>query len=160
MDDRGGKGVFAVRRVAAGETVIVFGGTVVSLDDARRSGPRWRSRTVQIDDEHFLYSVVGGPADWINHSCEPNCGMRGPVTVVAMRDILPGEELTFDYATVDGTAYDEFDCLCGTISCRGHVGGSDWAIPELWERYAGWFSPYLQRRIDALASIRRSGSCA
>lgn len=158
MGDRGGKGVFAVRRVVAGETVIVFGGTVLSLEDARRSGSRWRSRTLQIDDEHFLYSVVEGPADWINHSCEPNCGMRGPVTVVAMRDILPGEELTLDYATVDGIAYDEFDCLCGSDQCRERVSGSDWTIPDLWARYAGWFSPYLQRRIDGLASLRQSGS--
>jgi hypothetical protein len=150
--------VFTVRRVVAGETVVIFGGTVLLLEDARRAGSRWRSRTIQIDDDRFLYSVVEGPADWINHSCKPNCGMQGPITVVAMRDISPGEELTFDYATVDGVAYDEFDCLCNEPSCRGRITGDDWMLPDLQARYAGWFSPYLQRRIDALGRLGCSGT--
>ena len=61
-----------------------------------------------------------------------------------------GEEITIDYAMCDGSAYDEFDCECGSAICRGRVSGNDWRNPTLWERYAGHFSPYLQRRIDAL----------
>jgi len=30
------------------------------------------------------------------------------------------------------------------------VTGNDWRDPTLWKRYAGHFSPYLQRRINAL----------
>jgi hypothetical protein len=30
------------------------------------------------------------------------------------------------------------------------VTGSDWALPELQKRYKGYFSPYLQRRIDRI----------
>ena len=47
------------------------------------------------------------------------------------------------------TAYDEFACGCGAARCRGRVSGDDWRLPELRERYAGYFSAYLQRRIDA-----------
>jgi len=39
--------------------------------------------------------------DLVNHSCDPNCGLVGAVLVVAMRDIEPGEEITFDYAMSD-----------------------------------------------------------
>jgi hypothetical protein len=46
--------------------------------------------------------------------------------------------------------YDEFDCGCGSPSCRGHVSGNDWQKPELQKRYAGFFSPHVQRRIDGL----------
>jgi hypothetical protein len=67
--------------------------------------------------------------------------------VVAMRDIAIGEELTFDYAMSDGGDYDEFDCLCESNDCRGVVTGRDWRLPELQTRYAGWFSPYLARKI-------------
>jgi hypothetical protein len=67
-----------------------------------------------------------------------------------MRDIEPGEELTFDYAMCDGSRYDEFDCYCGGAHCRGRVTGEDWRRPELWQRYEGYFSPYLARRIEAL----------
>ena len=77
-----------------------------------------------------------------------------------MHTILPGEEVTIDYAMCDGTAYDEFDCACGAATCRGRVTGADWRNPALWERYAGHFSPYLERRIAALRRATRSGSGA
>jgi hypothetical protein len=67
--------------------------------------------------------------------------------VVAMRDIAIGEELCFDYAMSDGGDYDEFECLCGSLECRGVVTGRDWQLPELQLRYAGWFSPYLAQKI-------------
>ena len=74
----------------------------------------------------------------------------GATVLVARRDIEPGEELTFDYATCDSSDYDEFECLCDEPTCRGVVTGLDWAKPELQAKYDGWFSPYLARRIAAL----------
>ena len=67
-----------------------------------------------------------------------------------MRDIAVGEEVCLDYAMCDGSDYDEFDCSCGSPNCRGRISRSDWERPELWERYNGYFSPYLQRRIARL----------
>jgi hypothetical protein len=52
----------------------------------------------------------------------------------------------------DSSDYDEFTCRCGTALCRGQVTGQDWRRPELQERYRGYFSPYLQQRIDNLKS--------
>ena len=92
------------------------------------------------------------PADFINHSCQPNGRMSGATMVIAARDIEVGEPITYDYATSDGSDYDEFECLCGEPTCRGVVTGLDWTKPELQEKYAGWFSPYLARRIAALPS--------
>ena len=88
-------------------------------------------------------------ARWINHSCAPNAGIVGNILVVAMRDIGVGEEICFDYAMCDAADYDEFTCACGEPDCRGVVTGADWKLPELRERYDGWRSTYLQRRIDA-----------
>ena len=58
-----------------------------------------------------------------------------------------------------GVPYPGFDCRCGSPLCRGRVTDSDWRIPELQERYDGWFSWYLQRRIVRLrrASDRNPG---
>jgi hypothetical protein len=109
------------------------------------------SRSIQIDDDLFMAGHVEAEiADWVNHSCTPNCGMSGQVIVVAMRDIAVGEELTYDYAMSDGSDYDEFECACGTAACRGKVTGNDWMLPELQLAYRGYFSPYLARRIAAL----------
>ena len=74
--------------------------------------------------------------------------------LVALRDIAVGEELAYDYATTDGSDYDEFECdVRQRAACRGKVTGHDWMLPELQLRYRGTFSPYLAKRIAALVSV-------
>ena len=60
----------------------------------------------------------------------------------------PGEELCFDYAMTDSDDYDTFKCGCGSARCRGEITGDDWKQPELRDRYAGWYSTYLARRLS------------
>ena len=113
-----------------------------------------QQHTIQVEEDLYLASLYPDePPDYINHSCNPNTGLNGQITLVAMRDIAPGEEVTFDYAMADGTPYDQFVCHCGAANCRGRVAGDDWRNPELWERYAGYFAPYLQRRIERLKRL-------
>jgi len=64
-----------------------------------------------------------------------------------MRNIRAREEICYDYSMSYGSPYDEFLCSCQSSLCRGVVTGSDWMILDLQERYQGYFSPYLQRRI-------------
>jgi hypothetical protein len=52
----------------------------------------------------------------------------------------------------DSTPYDEFECACDAPNCRGIFSGDDWRSPDLWLRYEGYFSPYLQRKINYLRS--------
>ncbi len=144
----------AIEPIAAGETVGAFGGTCVDrLAFAAFDEDRQR-RAVQLDDDLFLVGTDHvEPVDHIVHSCEPNCGMSGGVLLVAMRDISPGEQLTYDFAMTDGDDYDAFSCNCGSSLCRGSVTGQDWVLPQLQLRYRGHFSPYLARRISNLVSI-------
>ncbi|MDZ7290472.1 MAG: SET domain-containing protein-lysine N-methyltransferase [candidate division KSB1 bacterium] len=155
--DKGGFGVFACKAIHAGEVLVAWGGDVMTAEEFAKQPTRVQQHSLQI--EEGLYLVPSGkdePADFVNHSCEPNAGMSGQIIMVAMRDIAPGEEVCLDYAMSDGGPHDEFVCACGTPSCRGKITGNDWKRPELWERYAGYFSPYLQRRIDRLKK-KRSG---
>jgi len=60
-------------------------------------------------------------AMFINHSCDPNCEteeIRGRVWIAAIRNIKPGEEITYDYCLYDGDE-GEATCNCGTAKCRG-----------------------------------------
>jgi hypothetical protein len=146
---KGGRGVFARERVRAGEVLVVWGGEIIDGLTLRAMAEEKYRLALQVEEDLYLFTSNEGPADWVNHSCNPNAGLRGQVVLVAMRDIRTGEEITFDYATSDGSSYDEFSCGCGARICRKHVTGDDWRLPELQTRYAGHFSPYLQRRIDA-----------
>ena len=126
---------------------------MVSREVLQSLGDGRRSRSIQVDTDLYLLSGdTPEPGDLLNHSCEPNCGMLGQTLVVAMRDIAPGEELCFDYAMCDASDYNEFRCLCEQPACREVVTGSDWRNRGLQAKYAGWFSPYLTRRIAALAT--------
>jgi hypothetical protein len=149
-----GTGSFAVETIPAGTTVAVFGGSVVTRSELDLMPSDRQRRSIQLDETLYLASAERAePGDMVNHSCAPNCGMQGSTIVVAMRDILPGEELTFDYAMSDGSDYDEFECGCGTPQCRGKVTGNDWMLPELQLAYRGYFSPYLANRISSLVHV-------
>ena len=148
---KGDFGVFAREPVRAGEVVVVWGGDVMTAEKFAELPLYVQQHSLQVEEDLYLVpDAVDEAADFINHSCEPNTGMSGQIVLVALYDIAPGEEVCFDYAMSDGGPYDEFVCACGAPSCRGKITGNDWKRPELWERYAGHFSPYLQRRIDRL----------
>lgn len=127
-------------------------GHVVDTAEVLRLTEEIGDFSLQIDDDTFL-----SPRDLdeyddmvvhINHSCEANVGFRGNVTYVAMRDIAAGEELCHDYATARLAPY-RLDCACGTPSCRGTITESDWQLAPVQSRYAGFFMPHVQSRIDA-----------
>ncbi len=148
--EKGGGGVFAVEPIPAGVLVCMWAGRVLTSQELHRVPEAQRPHTVQIEED--LYLAPAGspePTDYVNHSCDPNCGMSGQCGVITMRDVAAGEELCVDYAMCDGSPYDEFQCACGSPLCRGRVTGDDWRLEELQRRYQGRFTPYLARRIHA-----------
>jgi len=148
-----GRGAVATDPIAAGDVVVAFGGRCISLDEFELLPTSQQVRSIQIEERLYMAGAPEPePADFVNHSCDPNCVLSGSVVVVALRDIAAGEELTYDYATSDGSDYAEFECTCGSTLCRGKVTGRDWMLPELQLRYRGHFSPYLARRIAALVA--------
>lgn len=148
----GGCGVYARQSINSGDLLVVWGGQILSAEQLPLLPPVRRQHTIQVEEDLYLapFHQVAEPADYVNHSCNPNAGLSGQISLVSLRDIRPGEEICFDYAMSDGSPYDEFECACGASTCRGRITGSDWMRPDLWERYEGYFSPYLQRRINQL----------
>lgn len=70
----------------------------------------------------------GTLASRVSHSCGPNCAAvplrargRLRIALYTLREVAPGEELTFDYACVSESEreFREAICLCGSTSCRG-----------------------------------------
>jgi hypothetical protein len=148
--EKGDCGVFALQAINEGDLLALWGGKILSADEIDHNMENFTQQILQIEDGFYMMSPSMEPSDCFNHSCDPNVGLTGQIGLIAMRAIQPGEEICLDYAMCDGSPYDEFECHCGSPNCRGHVTGEDWKRPELWERYEGYFSPYLQRRIAAL----------
>ncbi len=143
------RAVFCVAPIAPGEFLALFGGASLGLDQALELPSDQRSQCIQVEDDFVFWSAQYklSTADWINHSCDPNAGTCGQITLVSLKSIEPGDEVCYDYAMCDGSPVDEFACCCGSKICRGSVSGNDWKRPELQARYRGYFSPYLERRI-------------
>jgi len=151
-----GNGIYSLEPIKKGELVAVFGGVVYEWDAFIHLPDRERSLCIQVEDRHFLVPRPIGEGDYVNHSCNPNAGLSGQIGLVAMRDIKIGEEVCFDYAMSDTMPYDEFTCGCGSSNCRGTIGGNDWQKPVLQKRYAGYFAPHVQRKIDAQRAEKRA----
>ncbi|PTL58238.1 SET domain-containing protein-lysine N-methyltransferase [Paraconexibacter algicola] len=90
----------------------------------------------------------GGLGPKVNHSCDPNCGVRlndaCAFDFVARRAIADCEEVTFDYAMRNFTI-DHFPiaCLCGARNCRGAVTGWKSLPADRKRAYGALVAPYL-----------------
>ncbi|MEM9464413.1 MAG: SET domain-containing protein [Actinomycetota bacterium] len=147
----GGLAVFANAPIAKDEPVAVKVGHVVGFDEVQRLTEEIGDFSLQIAEGLFLSPRHADEYDdmvvHINHACNANVGFNGNVTYVAIRDIAAGEELCHDYAMARVEPY-RLECLCTTGLCRGVVMESDWQLPDLQERYEGYFMPHVQARID------------
>lgn len=128
-----GRGVYAMRPIAAGETVLEYKGELITWKEALRRHPHdpdnpFHTFYFHIDDKRVIDGKhQGNSARWINHSCQPNCeteivGER--VFIKALRRIKPGEELFYDYHLMIDERYTprlkkQYQCLCGSTRCRG-----------------------------------------
>jgi hypothetical protein len=146
----GQMGIFACGPISAHEVVSVWGGEILTQEQVDTLPELHRHYVMQVEEHFYLGGGTADDTNYFNHSCDPNVGLSGQMVLLAMRDIAPDEEICFDYAMSDGSPYDEFECECGAANCRKIVRGTDWQNSLLWERYKGYFIPYLQRRIDAL----------
>jgi SET domain-containing protein len=147
-----GFGIFATKNIKKDERVIVFGGYVMTTKQFDSLPERMQDFPFQIDDD--LYFGLSKPneieeADFLNHSCNPTCGFRGDITIVAMRDIKKGEEITMDYAICSNNkrSIGIEECLCGSEICRKTISSTDWKNKDIQKRYKGYFAPFLQRKI-------------
>ncbi len=143
-DYANGYGVFAAREFKPGELVLRATGVVLGYQTRY---------SIQIDWNQHL--DPDPPAKYLNHSCDPNLGVRiGKENLpefIALRDIQPGEEIAFDYAMSEYMHYprpnpeEEFDltCHCNAENCRGRLGYYSELDEVLKEKNAGYFCDYL-----------------
>ena len=135
-----GNGVFAVAPLKKGERVVQYKGllrTHAQTDKAYGGEPEsGHTFLFTLNDKYVIDANVGGNvARWINHSCDPNCEAvwdeadsgkpkEDRILIEAIRDIRPGEELTYNY----GITLDEphtaklkkiWACRCGSAKCTG-----------------------------------------
>ncbi len=140
-----GLGVYAQRPFRQGELLFSATGRVIAEQTMF---------SLQIDWDKHLDAYP--PARYLNHSCEPNAGVRtnnshGLPDFCALRAITKDEEIRYDYAMTEYRHYErpspelDFDltCRCGAPNCRGRFGHYAELSPASKEKYRGFISDYL-----------------
>lgn len=124
-----GYGVVAVRALRAGERIVEGDGIPWHRNDDFDDtyALLMYSGTESEDDDPEMLLDLTDQTRWINHSCDPNTEVdtefnpeteTGRAWWIALRNIEPGEELTYDYAFSAEVAE---PCFCGSGSCRGVI---------------------------------------
>jgi SET domain-containing protein len=96
-----GLGLFATKPIKRGVYIATYRGRRTTTEEADRREIRGAKYQFELNKR---WTIDGSPrwnvARYINHSCRPNAkpvGRRGGIVIVALRQIEPGEEITYDY---------------------------------------------------------------
>ena len=116
-----GLGLFASRNIKKGEIVADWTRGKVYEAESAMNLPSKEITDHAIQFREYKWIDTKGVARHVNHSCEPNCGIKGRFQIIAMRDIKKGEELTFDYEMTEDSDW-KMKCECGSQSCRKIIG--------------------------------------
>ena len=131
-----GLGIYAKKFIPKDTRVIEYVGEKITKAESNRRGPqlvKYAQKHKELGavylfelnkrydiDGHVSYNV----AKYINHSCNPNCEVdiiRGHIWIIALRDILKGEELFYNYGYDDFEEYKDHPCRCTAQHCVGYI---------------------------------------
>ncbi len=127
-----GYGIYASRDIKEGKVIFKGEGTAQRIITKRFVENNWnkdekshfRRYAYPVSEELFIL-WDDDPSEWApqNHSCEPNTSFDG-LNVLAITNIVKGQELTLDYTHFLDENMEPFICQCGSTSCRGLISGS------------------------------------
>ena len=157
--DGKGVGLFTDVKIKKDEIISITGGVIIQKEYWEKFREEFGDYAYYIEENYLITPLnpLNPSADWrMNHCCQPNCGIRGQIVFVALRDIEPDEEITFDYAMSECDENYTISLSCNKKGCRKVFSGADWMKPELQEKYKGYFSMFIQRKIDQLNILKQT----
>ncbi len=138
-----GKALYAIEDIAQDTVIAEFDGEIFQAQKCTDLPKDIADHAIQIGEHTWKESR--GFARYINHSCDPNCGIRGTSTLVTMKPIKRGEELTWDYDMTEDSDW-RLACKCGTAICRGIIGAYEHVPQRTRERYGTYVSEWLREK--------------
>lgn len=121
-------GCYTTAPIAEGTFIVEYTGPRLTAEQAETHyAEQEETYLFALDDGKHVIDGFGEAA-FINHSCDANCEtdeVNGRIWIIAARDIVAGEELTYDYNLFDGDEDDDALCNCGARNCRGTLYGEE-----------------------------------
>lgn len=116
-----------------------------SAAEIRRQPSRY---TIQVNNNEH---IVLQPAflQYINHSCSPNVFFDTTnMHLICIKDILPGDEITFFYPSTEWNMEEPFNCHCGHKGCIGIVRGAAFLSPSGISNYR--YAHHIQHKLQEI----------
>lgn len=117
-----GLGLFATEPIRKGARIVEYSGPRIPTKEA--CAPERKGANRYIFELNSRWSIDGSGRDnmgrYANHSCVPNAEselVRGTLVLRAIRRIMPGEEITYDYGKEYVELFIKGGCRCA--KCRG-----------------------------------------
>ena len=131
-------GIFVRVDIPVDVVILEFQGKILSKADLPNPLPT-DNYYLQIDKDKYL-GPSGNFDDYVNHSCNPNCGVhivgnRAFLKTICL--ITSGTEITFDYATTSTDSKSDWskDCNCNAYKCRKIISGYQYLNDEEKQNY-------------------------
>lgn len=136
-------GVYTKEKISQNEVIATFKGPTFQADKISELPTTYlQDHVVQVGERDYL-SNESGIAHLLNHSCDPNCGIIDGIKIVAMREIEPGESLTWDYESTEDSDWEMTKCECGSDNCRGKIRAFRYMPVEQRQKLKGFISPWI-----------------
>lgn len=138
-----GYGIFTTRNYKKGNFVIKLTGKKIKRKYSEEEDRDYCANWFGIGKD--LWVDPDFPLSKINHSCEPNLGIKGKIMFYALHDIKKGEELTFDYAISEEESDWSMKCNCGSKKCRGKMTSIQFLPLKVFNNYLPYIPDYFQK---------------
>jgi len=151
-----GTGIFAKRDIKKDESIALIKGQIVNhfaVDKSTSSvGPNW----IGIGKNKWIDSKL---FDRINHSCNPNAGIKGSKTVIALRNIEKKEEVFIDYSITEEDILWKLPkkCKCRSKKCRKIIKSIQFLPKKVYNSYLPYIPKYFQKVYMKYYQIKNSG---
>ncbi len=144
-----GKGIFANKKIGKYERILEFEKNFVTKPS---------NFTLRIAENiHQISKDPCAKENFVNHSCEPNAYINfKDLSLKALRNIKPDEEIAYNYLTVDWDDEDIFECKCRAKNCYKNLHGFKNLSFKEKIKLRQFLSPFLSKKIKENKSADRS----
>lgn len=138
-----GKGMFATKNFKKGDTVFIFKGKIYKRINKDLKDTFANPDSIGIDKNTWIDPE--GDFHYINHSCNPNLGIKGRVTYCALKNINKGDELSFDYSINEADPNWSMKCQCGAKNCRKIIKSIKFLPKKTYQQYLPFIPTYFSK---------------
>lgn len=129
--------LFALKSYQPGEIIAHFSAGSISAE------PTYLTVQIGIGKHITLQPTF---LQYINHGCEPNVFFNtSTLELVALKEIIQEEEMTFFYPSTEWKMTQPFQCYCGNSQCVGLIKGAAFLSSASQEKYQ--LTEFIQQQL-------------